>query len=89
MSETCGPLPAERDHRLESSLLEEIITQHPDRLTQDELVLRLEGGPNGTGRIAILDSLQELKRSGVIRFNGEIVEPTFAALRTAEIFEVP
>lgn len=89
MSETCGPLPAERDHRLESSLLEEIITQHPDRLTQDELVLRMEGGPNGTGRIAILDSLPELKRSGVIRFNGGIVELTFAALQIAEIFEVP
>jgi transcriptional regulator with XRE-family HTH domain len=39
-------------------------------------------------RIAILDAFQEIKRSGLLRFNGEVVEPTFAALRAVEIFEV-
>lgn len=43
----------------------------------------------GADRIAILDALQELKRSGLVRFNGEAIEPTYVALRSAEIFECP
>jgi hypothetical protein len=89
MSETSSHLPAERTLRLENALLTEIVIQHPDHLTQDELILRMEGGPKGTARIAVLDSLQELKRSGLIRLNGEVVEPTFAVLRAAEVFECP
>ncbi len=88
MSEA-GNSASERGVRLENALLAEILTQDPNHLTQDELTLRMEGGPFGTDRIAILDSLQELKRSGVIRLNGEVVEATFAVLRTAEIFELP
>jgi hypothetical protein len=83
-------LPAGRALQLENALLTEILTQDPNHLTQDELTLRMEGGPTGTNRIAVLDSLQELKRSGIIRLNrDEVVEPTFAVLRTAEIFELP
>jgi hypothetical protein len=81
--------PAQRALRLENALLDEILIQHPDRLTQDELILRMEGGPNGTDRNAVLDALQELKRSGLIRLNGEVVEPTLPILRAAEIFEFP
>jgi hypothetical protein len=88
MSEANIP-PAQRALRLENALLGEVLLQHPDRLTQDELALRMEGGPNDTDRIAVLDALQELKRSGLIRLNGEVVEPTFALLRAAEIFEFP
>jgi hypothetical protein len=81
--------PSSRSHLLlENALLMEIITQHLGYLTQDELVTRMEDSPAGTGRIAILDSLQELRRSGLVRFSGEVVEPTFAASRAAEIFEV-
>jgi hypothetical protein len=82
-------LPAERAPRLESALLTEIITQDPNHLTRDELVTRMEDFPTGTDGIAILDALQELKRSGLIRFNGEVIEPTYAALRGVEIFECP
>jgi hypothetical protein len=80
--------PAERRLRLENSLLTEIVGLH-SHLTQEELIMRKENCPVGTDRIAILDSLHELKRSGLIRFSGEVVEPTFAALRAAEIFECP
>ena len=79
----------ERNLRLEHALLDEILTQDPTRLTQDELALRMEGGPNDTDRIAVLDALQELKRSGVIRLNGEVIEVTYPVLRTAEIFDLP
>jgi hypothetical protein len=88
-SQTSSPLPEERDLRIEQSVLSEIIDLHPDHLSQDELILRMEDCPKGTDRIAILDTLRELKRSGLIRLNGEVVEATFPALRTAEIFECP
>jgi hypothetical protein len=76
----------ERRLRLENSVLLEIVGQR-GYLTEDELILLMENRPAGTDRIAILDVLQELKRSGLIRFNGEVIEPTYAALRSAEIFE--
>jgi hypothetical protein len=89
MSKTSSRSPAELDLRLENALLTEIVSQHPNHLTQEELVTRMEDCPTGTDRIAILDSLQELKRSGLIRLNGGVVEPTFAALRAAVVFEMP
>lgn len=88
MSKASSRLPAERDLQLENALLTEIISLHPDRLTQEELVVRMEDCPTGTDSVAILDSLQELKRSGLVRLNDEVVEPTFAALRAAVIFEM-
>jgi hypothetical protein len=84
-----GNSPGERGLRLENALLAEILTQDPNHLTQDELTLRMEDGPSGTDRSAVLDALQELKRSGLVRLSGEVIEPTFAALRAAEIFECP
>ena len=71
------------------ALLSEILSLHPDHLTSDELVIRMADGPSETGRVAILDSLQSLKRSGLVRINGEVVEPTYAALRAAEILLDP
>jgi hypothetical protein len=88
MSKASNRSPAERDLQLENALLMEIVTQHLSHLTRDELVTRMEDLPTGTSGIAILDSLEELKRSGLVRFSGEVVEPTFAASRAAEIFEV-
>jgi hypothetical protein len=81
--------PEERDLWVEHSLLSEIITLHPNRLTSEELVVRMEDGPSQTDRVAILDTLQALRRSGLVRLNGEVVEPTYAALRAAAIFECP
>lgn len=86
MSKVGSRLPAERDRQRENALLKEIVRQH--RMTQEELVTRMENCPPGTDRIAILDSLQELKRSGLVRLNGGVIEPTFAALRAAEVFDV-
>jgi hypothetical protein len=86
VSKAISRSPAERDRQLENALLMEIVRQH--RLTQEEFVTRMGDCPAGTDRIAILDSLQELKRSGLVRFSGDVVEPTFAALQAAEIFEV-
>lgn len=76
----------EQDLWLENAVLLEIITLHPAHLTSEELVVRMEEAPSGTGRVAIVDTLQGLRRSGLIRFSGEVVEPTYAALRAADLF---
>jgi|GEM_PF-6782955 len=39
-----------------------------------------------TDRVVVLDALNALKRSGLVRLNGKVVEPTHAALRAAAIF---
>jgi hypothetical protein len=59
---------------LEAGLLEQILTLHPDRLTTEELVLMMERSK----RIAILDALAGLRRSGLARQQGDLVEPTYA-----------
>jgi Fe2+ or Zn2+ uptake regulation protein len=75
-----------RELWLENALLSEIVALHPDRLTADELAVRMEEARSNTDRVAIEDALQALKRSGLVRLGEEVVEPTYAALRAAEIF---
>lgn len=84
----CQPGSPSRDKRrlsLEQALLSEIITL-PDRLTPEELVLWIQDRPSEAGRREILDALLVLKRSGLVRQNGEVLEPTHAAIRADEIF---
>lgn len=70
---------------IEHSVLVEIVSLHPTSLTLPELILRMQvDDPKG---IAIQDSVQALKRSGLVRENGVLVEPTHAALCAAAIFQ--
>ena len=71
--------------KVEQALLSEIISL-PDHLTPEELVLWMRGKTDDTERVEILDALLVLKRSGLVRQNGEVVEPTYAAIRMDEIF---
>lgn len=87
MSQPSSESLEDKDLRVEQGLLSEIVSLHPDHLTFEELVLKTEDGPNDTDRIAILDSFQALRRSGLVRLNGEVIEPTYAALRAAVIFD--
>ena len=82
----CSIPPEERDLLIEQALLSEIIALHPDRLTPEELVRWMNSKSSDAGRIAILDALLALKCSGLARQNGEVVEPTYTALRADEIF---
>jgi len=79
----------EKNRQVEQDLLSEIVTLHPDHLTPAELVLWMRGRTSDADRIAILDALQVLKRSGLTRQNGDVVEPTYATLCVAEIFQIP
>lgn len=85
MCQPGSPSSEERRLRVEQTLLSEIISI-PDRLTPEELVLWIQDKPSDRGRIEILDALLVLKRSGLVRQNGEVLEPTHAAIRADEIF---
>jgi hypothetical protein len=74
----------ERDLWIENAVLLEIVALHPDHLTREELVARLEDDAN-TDRLVIMDAVDALKRSGLVRLTGDVIEPTFAALRAAVI----
>jgi hypothetical protein len=77
--------PEDREWFVQSAVLSEIVTLHPDHLTPEELVLRMEDGLSDTRRVEVIDALQALKGAGLARFNGEVVEPTHAALRAAAL----
>jgi hypothetical protein len=85
MCQPSSPSSEERSLKVEQALISEIITL-PDRLTSEELILWMRGRASDADRIEILDALLVLKRSGLVRQNGEVVEPTFAAIRADEIF---
>jgi hypothetical protein len=68
----------------EATLLEQILTLHPDRLTIEELVLVM----GSSGQIAVLDALGGLRRSGLVRQHDDLVEPTYPALCAYELFNL-
>jgi hypothetical protein len=72
--------------QVEYEVLAEIVCLHPIRLTSSELVLMVDCERNGSERTAIEDAIQALKRSGLARQTGDVIEPTYAALRAAELF---
>jgi hypothetical protein len=86
MSQPSSGSPELRSLLAEQALLSAIIGLHPDRLTPVELVLWMKGKSSDADRVAILNALFGLKRSGLVRQTGDVIEPTYAALRADEIF---
>jgi hypothetical protein len=76
-----------RDREVKRMVLTEIVSLLPERLTVPELAVCLEDGPKDTDRLTTVDAVGALKRDGLVRLTGEIVEPTHAALSAAEIFQ--
>lgn len=75
------------DEQLEHAVLMEIIDLHPARPTLDELHLALSYSRGEIRRFAIEDSLWSLRRFGLIREHGDVLEPTLTALRAAEVIQ--
>jgi hypothetical protein len=73
--------------QLEHAVLMEIITLHPTHPTLDELHLVLSYSRVELEEQAIDDSLQTLGRFGLVRKNGDVLEPTLAAIHAAEVIE--
>jgi asparagine synthetase A len=80
--------PHERDLWVENAVLLQIVSLHPDHLTSKELVVRMEEDESDTGRVEIVNAIGALKRSGLVRFTGEVVEPTYAAIRAVAILSL-
>jgi len=77
----------ECDMKIQYAILAEILTLHPDHLTTEELILRMED-TGDEHRVVLIDMIRALTSFGLVRINGEVVEPTYAALRSAALFEL-
>jgi len=73
------------DRSLEEAILREVIFLHPTRLTVEELKLRMAAALDGPEAISTRDSVQNLKRDGLIRQIDSVLEPTHTALRAHEL----
>ncbi len=74
--------------QLEHAVLMEIISLHPNRPTRAELHLVMSNPREGQEGQAIDDSLWGLKRFGLVRENGDVYEPTLAAIHASELFQL-
>jgi len=74
--------PAEQDRMTESAVLAFVLDQHPDQLTDAELLLAFHGdGPQDFASTdATARALRELIGAGLLRRLGVVVAPTRAAL---------
>lgn len=70
--------------QVELAVLNEVIELHPDHLTPSELVLKMAGDRCEDEEIR--DAIRELKGSSLLRYIGEVVAPTHAALRASALF---
>lgn len=74
---------------VERAVLEEIIEQHPLRLTIAELTRRLAADPDDDAEAKVLnEAILNLRRSELVRYRDDdlIVEPTYAAIRAGALF---
>lgn len=69
--------------QLERAVLEEIIELHPDHLTPSELVLKMAGARDEDEEVR--RAICDLKASGLLRYVGDVVAPTHAALRAFSV----
>jgi hypothetical protein len=75
---------------LERAVIEEALYLHPQHLTREEFVRKMTVGPVDPGRgNDVTDAVGELERSGLLRDHAGTVVPTHAAVRFAELFELP
>jgi hypothetical protein len=71
--------------QIERAVLEEVLELHPDHLTPTELVLKMSAGPDRSEGEAIEHAIRDLSGSGLLRYVGEVIAPTYAALRVAAL----
>ncbi len=75
----------EEEMAVESIAFREIVGRLPARLTLVELALWLESRRRDVNKVEVQDAVRRLKQGGLIRLNGEILEPTHAAIRASEL----
>jgi hypothetical protein len=69
--------------QVELAVLMVVVELHPDHLTPSELVLKISGKRDEGAELA--DAIRELRGSGLLRFVGDVVAPTHAALQAVTL----
>jgi hypothetical protein len=82
-------LAAEEDRIVEHAVFTLILDLHPEHLMASELVLKVAGDQDQSEGEAILQAIRDLRGSGLLRYAGDVVEPTHAAVRTVELLTWP
>ena len=81
--------PGEEDRRRQQSILCEVLEQFPLTLRVEELVRTQATQRLGDQSAEPWEqAITELRRDGLLRLNGEVVEPTLAAIRANELLDV-
>ncbi len=75
------------DRKVKRGVLEVVIDLDPNHLTPSELVLKMTGERDESE--VIRHAIRDLKGCGLLRLNGEVVEPTHAALCAFELLTGP
>jgi hypothetical protein len=74
--------PQDDDLRVESAVLQHVVTVQPDRLTVAELIRELAGGdPDFAAKDAIERAVRDLFGVGLLHLHDDFVAPTRAACR--------
>jgi hypothetical protein len=89
MSEIEARLPGEEDRRRQQGILNEVLELFPVTLTVEELV-RTQVTQRLGDQVAEPweQAITELRRAGLLRLSGDVVEPTLAAIRMNELLDV-
>ena len=72
-------------------ILREATELHPQRLTVEELSLRIVSDPEDHWEVeTAANAIRDLRRSGLVRYRNDdqVVEPTHAAISAAAIFDL-
>lgn len=70
---------------IQNTILLELVEHLPAHPTLAELYLLVADEQKGVGKVAIEDAINRLRRFGLIRPGGDVLEPTLAAIRAVTI----
>jgi hypothetical protein len=76
---------AEQDRLLEHAVLMMVLDLHPEHLTIAELVLKLTRDREPSDEMRIPEAIRGLRASGLLRQSEDVVGPTHAAVRMADL----
>jgi hypothetical protein len=75
---------------VERAVFEEALFLHPQHLTREEFVRKMTARRDDPGRGGdVTEAIGGLERAGLLRDHAGTVVPTHAAVRFAELFELP
>lgn len=76
---------ADEDRVLEHAVFTMILDLLPEHLTGAELALKVAGKQDRLDSLAVQQAIDTLGDAGLVRHGGDVVEPTHAAVRAAEL----